>query len=201
MTLDSLVALDQQPNTAAGEDAGHAQLIAVRRLDWRFLLPDPTLGRVAYIGPEQGALLEALRTFSDELIVLDASSLGATDTPYDRVVCKGVSPALLASVVVLLRPGGAVYAEVSGRWVHPGAYRRAALRAGLIGVQAHWHWPNFASCTRMVPLDDAGAVSSAWLKGASGVKGMLAHLTALGLFYSRLLGWGIRHFSLTGQRV
>ncbi|MEP0762273.1 MAG: hypothetical protein HRF48_05990, partial [Chloroflexota bacterium] len=34
---------------------------AIRRLDWRFLLPDPALGRVACLGRAEGSLAEALR--------------------------------------------------------------------------------------------------------------------------------------------
>ena len=46
-----------------------ALLQASRRVDWRFLLPDPELGRVGYAGPARGALVDALRKFSASLTV------------------------------------------------------------------------------------------------------------------------------------
>jgi hypothetical protein len=62
------------PNSSKGsnglEATSDAALGVVRRIDWRFLLPDPTLSQVAHIGPAQTTLLESLRLFSESLTVI-----------------------------------------------------------------------------------------------------------------------------------
>src|ERR1044071_531014 len=73
----------QQPAKGAPLDAD-VLLQASRRVDWRFLLPDPNLGRVAYFGPARGALLESLRLFSAALALGEAASSGGAQ--HDLVV-------------------------------------------------------------------------------------------------------------------
>ena len=47
-----------------------ALLQSSRRVDWRFLLPEPDLGRVASIGPSDPELVESLGLLSEELVSL-----------------------------------------------------------------------------------------------------------------------------------
>lgn len=127
------------------------QLAAVRRADWRFLLPDPTLGRVAYLGPHDPALSAALRAVTGAVDLLDPPAPAAG--PYDVVVLTGAgaSASAAARARALLRPGGWLYAEVRGR--QAGRTARALRGGGFADVAAYWLWPDASACREMVPLN------------------------------------------------
>ena len=96
-------------NTVAHE----AVLQASRRIDWRFLLPTPDLGRVACICVTDPELLESLALFSVRLDVVDSTSGHGLVAPYDRRRSpKSASRAHRDRAVGLLRPGGWLYVEV-----------------------------------------------------------------------------------------
>src|SRR5258705_4072811 len=80
-----------------------ALLQASCRVDWRFLLPDPNLGHVAFLGPARGPLIESLRLFSAALAANDAAG---QDGLYDVVVAIAPTYAALRRAATLLRPGG-----------------------------------------------------------------------------------------------
>jgi hypothetical protein len=142
-----------------------ALLQASRRLDWRFLLPEPELGRVACVGVDDPNLVESLRLFGREATVLEAGRPWEELAPHDVVVLRNPAGAELAAAVGLLRPGGWMYVEVdgAGRRLPEGrrtarGYAAALRRLGLVEVQGHLHWPDFRSCGVIVPLGDALAV-------------------------------------------
>ena len=58
------------------------ELRIVRRLDWRFLLADPNLKEVAYIGPDDKDLVDSLRYFSD---VFTRFEWAESDAPHNQV--------------------------------------------------------------------------------------------------------------------
>src|SRR5262245_35723918 len=93
-------------NNQATQLDADALLQASRRVDWRFLLPDPNLGRVAYLGPARGALLESLRLFSVSLALGEAAG-----AQYDVVVAHNPSLDGLRHAAELVRPGGFLYLE------------------------------------------------------------------------------------------
>jgi hypothetical protein len=72
-----------------------ALLQASRRVDWRFLLPDPNLGHVAYVGPGRGALIESLRLFSTSLTLPETRATTTAIAQYDLVVTSGPSLEML----------------------------------------------------------------------------------------------------------
>src|SRR5215216_5694129 len=79
----------------AAELHSDALLQASRRLDWRFLLPDPSLRQVAYSGPGRGALLDSLRLFSESLTLLDPAVADGAQAQYDLMVASAPAyPAL-----------------------------------------------------------------------------------------------------------
>ncbi|MEZ4713584.1 MAG: hypothetical protein R3A44_40730 [Caldilineaceae bacterium] len=145
-----------------------------RRLDWRFLLPDSTLGNVGYLGQVDAQLVRALAQFADR--VSHATGDGAAKQ-YDVMVVGLPTYAELAQAVSLVRPQGYLYIETSGllwpknftnikglrntftRWQlwSPQAHVRALTGLGMHNVTAYWCWPNFAACTRMTQLDDPAA--------------------------------------------
>ena len=87
---------------------GDARLASSRRLDWRFLLPQPHLGRVLCVGRPDDDLLGSLARFSTHLETdPDATEAASVDV----VVAVAPTEADLAGCARLLRPGGWLYAE------------------------------------------------------------------------------------------
>jgi hypothetical protein len=77
------------PNSCADSSGSEAALQISRRSDWRFLLPDPNLGQVAYLGAPCGTLAESLRLFSESHIVIGMPCENAgTTRQYDVVVAS-----------------------------------------------------------------------------------------------------------------
>ena len=116
-----------------------------RRADWRFLLPDPELGGVAYLPPHDAELLRALESCGAGV------DLGAAAHAADVVVITGGGPATVAQGRELLRAGGWLYAEVPG-WRTP-AWERELRRCEFDEVAAHWLWPSAHTCREIVPLE------------------------------------------------
>ena len=81
-----------EPGKTSGiyDDFPKDQLLQVsRRLDWRFLLPNPDLGSVAYLGPEEDSLVDALHLFCQTLTQISSSQLSGTNlNDFDLVVIK-----------------------------------------------------------------------------------------------------------------
>jgi hypothetical protein len=131
-------------DTADARDA----VAAVRRADWRFLLPDPRLGRVACPAPTELELVVALRAAGATVHVLEAPRCAV---PYDVVVVTGSQVVDAHAARGLLRSGGWLYAEVAGR--RSGAAAAAVRAAGFRDVAVHWLWPDARSCREIVPLE------------------------------------------------
>ncbi len=157
-----------------------ALLQAARRVDWRFLLPEPELGRVACLGPARGTLPESLRLFSASLTVIETPQARENTAQYDVVVASGPSDEALRQMVGLVRPGGFLYVEACGP-LRPGRllndrgprprfaadYLAAVERHGFVEARAYWHWPNFESCHEIIPLDDRTALLHALTRRGS----------------------------------
>ena len=147
-------------------------LAASRRIDWRFLLSDSTLGDVLYVGRRNRALIEACTAFAERLTVLDQMTPMSPQSEADTVVA--VDPRLdeLRIAAARLREGGWVYAEFSGfmpatmkRTRRPSLSRpgaRLLVQLGFQDVRRHWHWPTFEACTEIVPLAEPEALRH-WL--------------------------------------
>jgi hypothetical protein len=165
-----------------------ALLQASRRLDWRFLLPEPELGRVACLGVDDPNLVESLRLFGSGATVLEAGRPWEELAPHDVVVLRNPAAEELAAAVPVLRPGGWMYVEVDGgggrrlrgRRRTARGYAAALRRLGLIEVQGHLHWPDFRSCGVIVPLGDAFAVRLALARRRqNGIARLVARLAPL----------------------
>lgn len=165
-------------------------LQASRRVDWRFLLPDPDLGQVAYLGPAHGSLLESLRQFSAALTLSDgAPAHDGHPAQFDIVVAQTPSRERLRQAAALVRPGGFLYVEVRRRWAWSGWRSPADLvsvlrQCGFADVEAYWHWPNFDTCAEIVPLDNPAAVRHALSRRRSGAAARVK--SAFGRALSRL---------------
>ncbi len=91
----------------AGRRSDH-ELQLARRIDWRFLLPEPYLRRVVYLGPETGNLPAALKHFSESLRINAVEKNGS----FDLVVLRLREASSLAKADALLAPGGFLYWEM-----------------------------------------------------------------------------------------
>ena len=212
MLAQPALAAPQQPAGRGAELDSDALLQASRRLDWRFLLPDPSLGQVAYVGPARGALLDSLRLFSAVLTMIDRSDTQAERAAqYDLVVARGPAPDALWRAADLVRPGGFLYVEVANRlWPRrrgAGGPRYAADYVAALGshgfdeVAAYWHWPNFESCAEIVPLDDRDALLLAFSRRRSGTVARLKTTAGRWLLRSGLLARVVPCFSVLAHRL
>ncbi len=183
-------------------------LHASRRLDWRFLLPDPSLDAVGYLGAPRSSLLDALRLFSTSIDELsDAQQLATRRAHYDVVVLDDASPGALAVARSALKPGGSAYAEfrrfpvtrLSTTLRSAASLVRHAHTSGLTGVGAHWHWPSFDACTRIVPLDEGDAFTFVLTHGRAGTGADLKAAAARLVARSGLLGWTVPCVSIVAR--
>ncbi len=203
------------------EGALGSALQASRRVDWRFLLPDPNLGQVAYVGSARGALVESLQLFSASLTVLGISRMQIPPTArYDVVVSTAPSYETLEWAAELVRSGGFIYFEAGwlltlrglrsrfgnkstaqAPWLGFGADYVAALeKLGFEDVQANWHWPDFESCTRIIPLANREALLQAFLPPHYGVHAWLKAEFGLWLLHLGVLSRLVPCFSIVGRK-
>jgi hypothetical protein len=187
--------------------AREASLQASRRIDWRFLLPTPDLGRVACIGVTDADLLESLELFSTALKLADSARGEDLDASYDTVVLRNPPREVIEAGSRLLRPGGWLYLEVesSNSSNAPGAPRsirgcaRELRRFGLVDVSTYAHWPDFASCRAIVPLDEVSAVRHGLARGSTNGGWLLTRLAPV-LAATRQLGLFVPCASAIGRR-
>lgn len=154
----------------------------IRRLDWRFLLPTPELRRVFFVGPARSPLLDALRACGCDMVTSPpAHGTGSPDRMaerFDVCVVQSMNEADVAQAARFVAPGGWVYWEITVRspLVAPWRYlatrrhtdqrrlqslsrcRRLLARSGLSRLRRSWHYPDFDSCRRIVPLEGAAGV-------------------------------------------
>jgi hypothetical protein len=185
-----------------------ALLQASRRVDWRFLLPEPDLGRVAYIGATDRGLVESLGLFSAELTVLQSAvSANGQAAPYDLVVLRDPSTDELETARSLLSARGWVYVEVESSLRRMQAlasrsargYARALRKLGFVDVEAHMHWPDFGSCRAIVRLDDTVAVRQAMARGRRGGRARLVTRLGPALAATRQLALFVPCASVLGR--
>lgn len=181
MTNDEILTpvLLSESDTAAAQENKIARrsdqdLQLARRIDWRFLFPEPYLRRVAYLGPESGTLPTALKHFSESFHIVSANETGN----FDLVVLCLRDVSDLAKASKLLVSGGFLYWEMkplnwaaalqhrtNGKHVStPKRWQRvpnlfhdhvAALeRFGFDDIQMHWQRSNFEACLEIIPLNE-----------------------------------------------
>jgi hypothetical protein len=119
-------------------DAGRTPEVVLnerlRRMDWRFLLPDERPRRAVCFGDAR--LAGDLGAIVQEVIE------GQGAEGCELAVAVDPSPAALASAFQSLEPGGSCYSE----WYafRPGSVRRVRRtleRAGFFAIECYWPWP------------------------------------------------------------
>ncbi len=137
-------------------------LALARRLDWRFLLSDPALGRVLLAGRPDDALVAAVEAFAEEVVRNELDQA-------DLVVAHAPTASELRAAADRVGPGGWIVIELVERW-RPGR-KNATLTAGsiealgqrlrqdgFVDVATYWAWPDHAGCLEIVPLDEPALV-------------------------------------------
>jgi Ser/Thr protein kinase RdoA (MazF antagonist) len=151
---------------------------ALRRADWRFLLPGAATGRYRHLvllgGPP--GLAELLR--AEELAErIDTTPIAGADL----VVALADASIGARELAACVSAGGVVYREVDRRGpghltTSPGRLRRDLAAAGLEPLWGHWVIPGFSQARRYLPLDHPEALR--WyfstLHPAGSVPGALA---------------------------
>jgi hypothetical protein len=163
--------------TAASSERDE-ELRLARRIDWRFLLPEPDLGRVGYGGRVDGLLVDACRRFSSSFDLLEDDAGRPPPAGLDLVVLVDPARAALAEAAAALQPGGSVYVEIRGRQGGVSRCARALRRLGLVDVTMHWHLPGFEAAIEIVPLGQPGAVRNTLARRSSGGSTLLVRSLA-----------------------
>ena len=227
MIMDSEISATATADSHAGIGSAEALIThdallqASRRLDWRFLLPDPTLRHVAYVGPAHQALVGSLQLVSASLTLFNTlAACTESPGPYDVVVARGPSYKALKVVRELVRPGGWLYVEndrlfwsrrwwrrgarpamPKEAWLHsPAGYVAVLERLGFADVQSHWHWPDFEACTKIIPLDDLAALRFALAQAGGGPQAWLSGVLGHWLLSGGRLADVVPCYSLVARR-
>lgn len=163
--------MNRARDPAAGEPGARApfeRLQIVRRIDWRFLLPDPTIGDAVYAGRRDAELIRALRVFGESLVLLDDDAAERA-APWGLAVAVDPTRDELRALAARLRPGAPIYLEQRSGLSPRRRFGSLSLRAadaalvelGFEDVRLHWHFPNASWCEEIVPLADERTVRHA----------------------------------------
>jgi len=185
-------------------------LVASRRIDWRFLLSDPELGDVGCSVETDAALQRSCRLFARSLALLEAKGGELDPESLDVIVLVDPEPETLIRALALLRPGGWVYVEVNGVLTRRGRrsrrprfafdYVAELRRLGFDEIESQWHWPDFDSCTQMLPLGDLRVIRSALIRRQES-RGRSPQVSLARLLLAgRLLPFAVTHASVIGRR-
>ncbi len=185
---------------SGGTDSHENTLEQIRRLDWRFLLPDPNLRRVAYIGAVGTPLYDALKRFSTHLVRLDSE--GQAESDFDLLVVDGRATADWSQAVRCLRPGGFLFVEWrrSRLLQSPGKLVALLTAYGCQNLTLHWHRPAFASSLDIVPLQQPDALRYIFSRNSSSFKAVAQKLVGLLLLRSAFLDRILPCISIVAQK-
>lgn len=175
----------------------------LRRLDWRFLLPTPHLGRILFLGRPDSALLDALRVCGHDVASRPGGSPGVLSragVQYDVCVTQSAERADLTAAAASLAPGGWLYWELGRRGALSASNarradrfesggsrraRRAMQEEGFRAISEWWHYPDFETCQSIIPLDGGAGVSHFLRTRGAPVGTTLAALVTIGRRWMR----------------
>lgn len=174
------------------------RLASVRRVDWRFLLPDSAFGSVLVVGPADDVLMTALEDVAATVARSDGAGRDVNARP-DLVVTIAPDDVTLRAAIDRTASGGWIYVGSGEPRTGRSSLREVVLaveRAGLVDTRRSWHWPNEPAALEIVPLDDARAIRAAFDRRRSGRTGRLKAGLALvalriGIFGLVLPGWSV----------
>lgn len=191
-----------------------ARLQLSRRVDWRFLLPQPELAETAYFGQLDAELVESLQQFTSKLTLVEDSPIDSqSDSGFPLTVLSNPTFDELNRAIRLTQSGGFVYVEVNRGQHRPRPSSNALHGLSIRGfvaemrklqlseVRVHWHWPSFESCTEMIPFDDRAAIICALRRRGSGTASRWKARAARVLLECRLLEKVVSCFSVLGRKL
>jgi hypothetical protein len=167
----------------------HDDVLHVRRADFRFLLPDPALGRVAYPAPRDPELLAALERVSERV---ERAPAGALDG-FDLIVLTGGGRSAVEAAADAAPAGAWIYAELTGPAA--AALARRLRRRGFEDVAAYWLWPDATRCKEIVPLEPTS------LRHALGRRDPGARLRLRAALAAALVRTGLFRFAASSAAV
>jgi hypothetical protein len=171
--------------TAMAQDG----VLGVRRADFRFLLPDPALGRVAYPAPRDPELTAALERVSACVERAPAEDLSG----YDLIVLTGGGRTAIEAAADAAPAGAWLYVELTGQAA--AALARRLRRRGFEDVKAYWLWPDATRCKEIVPLEPTS------LRHALGRRDPGARLRLRAALASTLVRTGLFRFAASSAAV
>jgi hypothetical protein len=182
-----------------------------RRLDWRFLLPDPRLRQLAYLGPEKGSLLQALQYFSDPSLIISWSDLSdyrpEVHSGFDLVIMHTPEPASLDKTHSIIRDGGYLYWEIERTnlnqpWhlQHFKDYVTPLASLGFDDIRVSWHRPDFDSCLEIIPLDKKVALRYVFTRHKGDLAGKIQVIAGKFLMKTDLLSRTATCISLVARK-
>lgn len=158
-------------------------------LDWRFLLPDPSLGRTACVNVPVG-LRDALFYAGTEVVMLDGVPAESDWGSFDVVICCRPSRPPLADAVRLLRANGTAIVRLPGWPVRASSMRQGCRQLGARMLGMYLHYPNFALSRYILPMHDQAAARFALNTLAGPRVRALSRLAPLALALAPMLGKG-----------
>ena len=180
------------------------ELGLARRLDWRFLLDQPELGRVMLAGRPDPALIAAIDAFAQPMAPTEPGSA-------DLVVAHDPTPSDLRAAIERVGPGGSIVVELVGR---PGAGRTSTLTAGSAkaiaerlhsggfrDIGAYWTWPDQTACLEIVPLDAPALIQLSLRRRRGGRRALIKARIGRLLFRIGLGSWIVPAATVVGRRA
>ncbi len=198
-TVEPRVKVAETSDQHTGRDS---RLQASRRIDWRFLLPDPRLGRVAYCGPAKSSLAIALQQFSAGLTIFPLDRSAPVDPfGFEQIVVHSSNLADVDRANQLLLPGGYLYWEIDRTkglvgLRHFRHYVNHLEQRGFGDIHVHWHRPNFEACLEIIPLDQPSALRYVFARPAGNLAGQLQMVAGRMLLKTALFARMVPCFSL-----
>ena len=178
-------------------------LQVARRVDWRYLLPDPRLREVGYVGRQEGMLREALEQLCESVAVAaPAEKTQAGQKEFDVVVLKSRERAELETASAMLSVGGHLYWEVEGGRKRPAIQSCVAWlkEQGFDGIKAHWNRPGFENCLEIIPLGETPALTFVLARHFGGVRRRLMQTAGRAVTKMRMLEWMMPSVSIVARK-
>jgi hypothetical protein len=175
----------------------------LRRVDWRFFLPTPALGRVLCADSAAADLRAALAEARPTSLTTSAPSMWPAAPCADLVVLGELDRQHAVRAYRAVQPDGWVYAEVRRRAsVRPAvsSARRSLRQAGFEDVALYWHAPDLRSTMRIVPLNQRGSIRSTLLRYDGMRFGRAKSLAARAVLHLGLFPLAVPEASVLGRR-
>jgi len=197
----------------------HDELELCRRLDWRMLLAQPRLRRVAYVGKAHGALVEALKRFSESLTVFEpleeSFAASQSNKAFDLLVLHMPVVRDVEMMRHLLKPGGSLYAELyrpkrsfdkfylfhkKDEAAKIEDYVAILQQSGFSDIDTYWHRPNFEKCLEIIPLNDRLALKHVFSRRSVGLKNRLKLMIGRMMMRAGLLSRNVPSVSIVARK-